>query len=154
MPVYIFKKCYNANLKTYQCIPINHFTNAVTKLKLTTSISLHEQLHYKERDCKSTFLFRACFVAANLVTPLEFDPLRCATTVCHFGETQSGSMATHFILLSSIDTISATDDYIAVLEGLSQNEQQFVEIRNELGTFLVPFQKKKLDDAHWSHVCL
>ena len=35
-----------------------------------------------ERDFKSEYVFRMCSVATDLVTSLEFNPIRCATTFC------------------------------------------------------------------------
>ena len=61
-----------------------------------------------EREIKSSYLFRTCFVVTNLVTSLEFKPIRCATTLRHFGQTRTGYVATHFILLSSTAESSAT----------------------------------------------
>ena len=61
-------------------------------------------------DFKSEYLFRKCSVATNLVTSLEFNPIRCATMLCHFGETRNGSVAMHFILCGSTATSSATSD--------------------------------------------
>ena len=43
--------------------------------------------------------------------------------LCHFGQTRNGSIATHFILLSSTATSSATGGYIFVPERLGQNEK-------------------------------
>ena len=54
-----------------------------------------------ERDFKSEYLFRMCSVVTNLVTSLEFQPIRCATTLCHFGWLRDdGYVATQFILFS------------------------------------------------------
>ena len=88
------------------------------------SISLlYIQLQNIERDLESEYLFRTCSVATNLVTSLEFNPIRCATMLCHFGQTRNGSIATHFILLSSTATISATGGYVDVPERYRQNEE-------------------------------
>ena len=43
-----------------------------------------------ELDFKSEYLFRMCSVATNVVTSLEFNPIRGATTLCHFGRTGNG----------------------------------------------------------------
>ena len=53
----------------------------------------------RERYFKSKYLFRTCFVVTNQVTSLEIKPIRCATTLCRFGRTRSGYVATFFILL-------------------------------------------------------
>ena len=65
-----------------------------------------------------------CFVATNLVTSLEFKPIRCATTLCHFGGTRNGYVATRFILLSSTAESSATSSYVVIPERFSQSEEQ------------------------------
>ena len=55
-----------------------------------------------------------CSTATNLVTSLEFKPIRYATTLCHFGRTRNGYVANHFILLSGT---------AVVLERFGQNEE-------------------------------
>ena len=50
-----------------------------------------------------------CSVVTNLVTSLEFKPIRCSTTLCHFGWTRNGYVATQFILLSSTAATSGHD---------------------------------------------
>ena len=42
-----------------------------------------------------------CSVVTNLVTSIEFQPIRCATTLFHFGRTRNGYVAIRIILLSS-----------------------------------------------------
>ena len=75
-------------------------------------------------------MFRSCFVAANLVTSLEFNPIRCATMLCHFGQLRNGSLANHFIHFSSTATNSATGEYIVpenkgqIDEPASTNEEK------------------------------
>ena len=64
-----------------------------------------------------------CSVATNLVTLKEFRPIRCATTLCHFGRTRNGYVATHFILPSSTAVSSATSRYVVVPERFGQNEK-------------------------------
>ena len=64
-----------------------------------------------------------CSVAHELVTSVEFNLIRCATTLCHFGRTRNGYVATHFILLSSTAESSATSGYVVVLERFGQNEE-------------------------------
>ena len=89
-------------------------------------MSINSRIYYdynSERDFKSDYLFRICSLATNLVTSLEFNPTRCATTMCHFGQTWNGSVANHFILLSSTAESSATSGYVVVPERLGQNEE-------------------------------
>ena len=62
-----------------------------------------------------------CSVATNLVTSVEFNPIRCATTLCHFGRTGNGYVATHFILLSGTAESSATSGYVVDPERFGQN---------------------------------
>ena len=77
----------------------------------------------KERDIKSEYLFRMCSVVTNLVTSLEFQPIRCATTLCHFGRTRNGYVATHFILLSSTAESNATGGYLVIPERFVENKE-------------------------------
>ena len=84
---------------------------------------LHKQLRYKERDFEKEYLFRTCSVVTNLETSLESVPTHCATMLCHFGHTWSGSVATHFIHLSSTVMSSATGGYVAVPERFGQKEE-------------------------------
>ena len=79
-------------------------------VKTDKSMSLYKQLQYKERDCKSAYLFRACYVTTNLVTSLEFNPIRCATILCHSGQTRNISVATRFTVFSSTAPSSATSE--------------------------------------------
>ena len=75
-----------------------------------------------ERDIKSEYLFRMCYVVTILVTSREIKPIRCATMLCHFGRTRNAYVATRFILLSSIAESSATSGYVVVPKLLGQNE--------------------------------
>ena len=75
-----------------------------------------------ERDFKSEYLFRMCSVETNMVTSLEFQPLLCATMLCHFGQTRNGYVATRFILLSSTAESSATSGYVVDPERSGQSE--------------------------------
>ena len=65
-----------------------------------------------------------CSVVTNLVTSLEFQPIRCATMLCHPGRTRNGYVATRFILLSSTAENSATSRNVVVPEGIGQNEER------------------------------
>ena len=76
-----------------------------------------------ERDFKNEKLLRMCFVATNLVISLEFNPNRHAATMCHFGRTSNGSVATQFILHSSSAENSAKSEYISLPERIGQNEE-------------------------------
>ena len=64
-----------------------------------------------------------CSVITNLVTSLEFKPIRFATTLCHFGQTRNDFVATHLILLSGTTETSATSGHVAVPERSGQNEE-------------------------------
>ena len=74
-----------------------------------------------ERDFESDCFFRMCSVATNLMTSLEFNPIRCDTTLCHFGQTWNGYEATHCNLLCSTADSSAPSGYVVVLERFGQN---------------------------------
>ena len=63
-----------------------------------------------------------CFVVTNLVTSLEFQPIRCAATLFHFGRTRAVYIATRIILLSSTAEGSATSGYVAATERSGQPE--------------------------------
>ena len=66
--------------------------------------------------------FRMCSVVTNLVTSLEFQPIRCATTLFHFGRPRDVYVATRIIPLSSTAEGSATSGYVAATERSSQSE--------------------------------
>ena len=72
---------------------------------------------------KSEYLFRNCSVATNLVTSLEFSPNRCATTLCHFGRTRTGYVATQFIFRRSTAKSSTTRGYVVVPELFGQKAE-------------------------------
>ena len=63
-----------------------------------------------------------CSVVTNLVTSLEFQPIRCATTLLHFGRTRDVYVATNINLLSSTAKGSATNDYVVATESSGQSE--------------------------------
>ena len=63
-----------------------------------------------------------CAVVTNLVTSLEFQPIRYATMLCHVGRTRNGYVATRIILFSSTAQISATSGYVVVPERSGQSE--------------------------------
>ena len=66
-------------------------------------------------------LLRTRFVATDLVTSQNLQPIRCAFMLCQFGQTRNVYMATGSILLSSTAENSATNGYVAVLEHFLQN---------------------------------
>ena len=68
-------------------------------------------------------MFRKRSVATNLVTSLEFQPIRFAIILCHFGQIRNGYVATYFILLSSTAASSATRGYVIVPEHFGQNDE-------------------------------
>ena len=63
-----------------------------------------------------------CSVVTNLVTSLEFQPIRCATTQFNFGRTRDVYLATRIILLTSTAEGSATSGYVAAMERSGQRE--------------------------------
>ena len=88
-------------------------------------------------------------VATNLVTSLEFQPIRRATMLCHFGRTRNGYLATRFILLSSTAESSATSCYVVVPERFGQSGARAsgnVERTRKKPSF-VPFPAVNLTDA-------
>ena len=93
-------------------------TCAVTNLfELTVATSFQNRLTIDtERHFKSEFLFSMFLVVTNLVTSLEFQPIRCAIMLCHHGRTRNGYIATRFFLLSSTAESSATSGYVVAPE--------------------------------------
>ena len=73
-----------------------------------------------ERDFKNEYLIHMCPAATNLLTLLEIDPIRCAFTLCQFGRTRNGYVATHFFLPSSTAESSATSGYVVFPELFDQ----------------------------------
>ena len=63
-----------------------------------------------------------CSVVTNLVTSLEFQPIRCAVTLFHLGRTRNGYVAARIILLSSTAESSATSGYVVAPERSGQSE--------------------------------
>ena len=72
---------------------------------------------------RSKYLFRTRSVVTDLVTSLEFQPIRFAIMLCHFGQTRNGYMATYFIHLSSTAASKATSGCVVVPEHFGQNEE-------------------------------
>ena len=64
-----------------------------------------------------------CSVVTNLLTSVEFEPIRCATMLCLFGQTRNGYVATHFILCTTTAKSSATSGYVVVPERFGQNDE-------------------------------
>ena len=63
-----------------------------------------------------------CSVVTNLVTSLDVQPIRCATTLFHFGRPRDVYVATRIILLSSTAEGGATGGYVAATECSGQSE--------------------------------
>ena len=61
-------------------------------------------------------------IVTNLVTSLEFQPIRCATALFHFGRPRDVYVATRIILLSSTEEGSGTGGYVAATEHSGQSE--------------------------------
>ena len=72
-------------------------------------------------------LLRARYVATDLVTSQNFQPIRCAFTLFHFGQTLDFYVATKIILVSSSAESSATSGYVAVPENFLQNGEPSVK---------------------------
>ena len=90
--------------------------------RLTALTSFNSLTIRKKLDFKSEYLFRMSSVVTNLVTSLEFQPIRCATTLFHFGRTRNVYVATRIILLSSTAEGSATSGYVAATERSGQSD--------------------------------
>ena len=63
-----------------------------------------------------SILLRARYVATDLVTSQNFQPIRCAFALFHFGRTRDVYVATRIILLS------ATGGYVVATERSGQIE--------------------------------
>ena len=61
--------------------------------------------------------------ATDLVTSLEVKPIRCATTLCHFGQSRNDYVATYFTLLSRIAERSAKSGCVVIRERFGQIEE-------------------------------
>ena len=112
---------YKNNLTNYYINP--PFLNLCSILfRLTVLTSFNSLTIRTELGFKSEYLFRMCCVVTNLVTSLEFQPIRCVTTLFHFGRTRDVYIATRIILLSSTAEVSATSGYVVATEHSSQSE--------------------------------
>ena len=107
--------------------------------RLTVLTGFNSWTIRRELDFKSEHLFRMCSVVTNLVRSLEVQPIRCATTLFHFGRTRNGYVATRIIHLSSIAESSATCGYVVAPERSGRSE--LVETWNGLRKSLVCSQQ-------------
>ena len=67
-------------------------------------------------------LLRTRYFATDLVTSQNFQPIRCASTLFHFGQTRDVYVATRIIVLSSTAESSATSGYVVATERSGQSE--------------------------------
>ena len=67
-------------------------------------------------------LLRTRYDATDLVTSQNFQPIRCAFTLFHFGRTRDVSVATRIILFTSTAESSATSGYVVATERSGQSE--------------------------------
>ena len=93
-----------------------------------------------------------CSLVTNLMTSLEFRPIRCATMLCHFRLTRKGYVATQFLLLSNNAESSATHGYVFVPERFGQNKDGSSRIENGLGKNLILFPPVVLINAKCNHM--
>ena len=115
---------YIINLDNYYINPPFWLCSNLFRLTALTSFnSFNSLIIRKELDFKSEYLFRMCSVVTNLVTSLEFQPIRCATTLFHFGRTRNVYVATRIILLSRTAEGSATSGYVAATEQSGQSRE-------------------------------
>ena len=61
-------------------------------------------------------MLRARYVATDLVTSQNFQPIRCAFTLFHYGRTRDVYVATRIVLLSSTAENSATSGHVVATE--------------------------------------
>ena len=67
-------------------------------------------------------LLRTRYVATDLMTSQNFQPIRCAFTLFHLGRTRDVCVATRLILLSSTAESSATSGYVVATDRSGQSE--------------------------------
>ena len=111
---------YKINLTSYYINP--PFNLCSNLFRLTVVTSFNSLTTRTVLDFKSEYLFRTCSVVTNLVKSLEFQPIRCATMLFHFGRTQNVYVATRIILLSSTAESSATSGYVVATKRSGQSE--------------------------------
>ena len=114
-------------------------------MRLTVITSFNSLTIRTELDFKSDCLFRMCSVVTNLVTSIEFQPIRCATMLFHFGRTRNVYIAIRNILLSSTAESSATSGYVA------KKRPELVEMWNGLGIKPSLFQTVVLNNVACNH---
>ena len=71
-------------------------------------------------------LLGARYVATDLMTSQNFQPLRCAFMLCQFSRTRNVYVATRFILLSITAESSVTSGHVAIPEHFPQNDEPSV----------------------------
>ena len=90
-------------------------------------------------------------VVTNLVTSLEFQPIRCSTTLFHFGWTRNVYVATRIIFLSITAESSATSGYVVAPERSGQIEAWINRNVERARKKLNLFQAVVLIDAACNH---
>ena len=103
-------------------------------------------------DFKSEYLFCMCSVVTNLVTSLEFEPIPCASTLCHFRPTRNVYVATRFILLSSTAESRSTNGNVVLPEHSGQGEVRACKNEERATKSLVLFPAVNLIDAACNHM--
>ena len=58
-----------------------------------------------ELESESECLLCTRSVFTNLMTSLEFNPIRCATKLCHFGQTWNGSVAINSFFAAALQRV-------------------------------------------------
>ena len=81
------------------------------------------------------------YVATDLVTSQNFQPIRCAFALFHLGRTRDVYVAIRIILLSSTIEGSAACGYVVATERSAKLRRELVKTWNGLGKSLVSFQK-------------
>ena len=79
-------------------------------------------LHSSYSKLGLNILLRARYVATDLVTSQNFQPIRCAFTLFHFGRTRDVYVATRVIFFGSTAEGCATSGYVVATERSSQSE--------------------------------
>ena len=100
-----------------------------------------------ERDFKIEYLFRICTMVTNLVTSLEFEPIHFATTLCHFGRTWNGYVATQSFFSVALWRTVVQAALWSLRNAWAKMRREVVEMWNGLGRCPVLIPAVDLIDA-------
>ena len=104
------------------------------------------------RDFKSEYLLRVLSAVTNQVTSPEFKPIRCPTTLCHFGRTRKSFVVIDYNILSSTAESSVTSGYVVFPDCFTNMRNQLAAMSYGLEKKVVLFPAVDLIDAIWKHM--